>query len=189
MEYLFKIQIKGITNPTVCREVMVPARFTFHRFHDVIQVAFDWNDLYSFEFRDKVHATRFRIGTPSDDDFEYSVDKLDASRVKLSDIITDKGTKFFYIYDFGDFWVHEITVEDIRFEKLKKAVCLSGNGNDPPDNCGGARGYERIKEVFRTMPYSEEANRFREREGMTKDEIWDPYIFFIDVVNDALQGV
>lgn len=40
MEYQFKIQLKGITKPPVWRKIIIPANFTFLKFHQAIQIAF-----------------------------------------------------------------------------------------------------------------------------------------------------
>ena len=88
MEYQFKIQIKGISKPPVWRKVIVPANFTFLQFHSVIQTVFGWEDYHLFEFEDKEYQGSIRIAIPSEDDFDFGVKTLDASKVKLSEYIT-----------------------------------------------------------------------------------------------------
>lgn len=145
MEYQFKIQIKGITKPPVWRKVIVPANFTFLQFHSVIQTVFGWDDYHLFEFEDKEYQGSIRIAIPSEDDFDFGVKTLDASKVKLSKVFTDNIRKLLYVYDFGDNWVHEITLEAVSDNKRKEAICLSGKGSCPPEDCGGCYGYEEMK--------------------------------------------
>lgn len=186
MVFQFKIQIKGIKNPPVWRKVSVPADFTFLSFHDVIQTAFDWEDYHLFEFMDKAYQSKIRISVPVEDDFfgpDFFASTKDASKIKLSDIFKDKFRKLLYVYDFGDNWVHEITLESISDDKQDTAVCLSGKGACPPEDCGGTYGYEEMKTVFATAPESEEADEYREWLGMEDGEIWDANLLDIEKIN------
>lgn len=189
MVYQFKIQIRGISKPPVWRKVAVPANFTFEQFHNVIQTAFGWADYHLFEFEDKEFQSSIRIAIPSEYDFDFDIETQDASTIKLSSIFSDNVRKFFYVYDFGDHWVHEITLESVSYQKRKGAGCLSGKGTCPPEDCGGVSGYEDMKTVFRTIPDSEEADGYRDWLGLDKDEIWDAGDFNIDEVNDNLKLV
>ncbi|MBF0650802.1 plasmid pRiA4b ORF-3 family protein [Dysgonomonas sp. GY75] len=192
MVFQFKIQIKGITKPAVWRKVSVPANFTFLRFHDVIQTVFGWEDYHLFEFKDKEWQSNIRIAVPVEDDFfdpDFFADTKDSSKIKLSDIFNDKFRKLLYVYDFGDNWVHEITLESISNDKQKTAVCLSGKGACPPEDCGSIYGYEGLKEVFATMPESEEAEEYRDWLGLEDGENWDTDAFDIDEVNNYLKQV
>lgn len=192
MVFHFKIQIKGITKPPVWRQVSVPGNFTFHRFHDVIQTVFGWDDYHLFEFKDKEWQSNVRIAVPVKDDFfdpDFFADTKDSSKIKLSDIFKDKFRKLLYVYDFGDNWLHEITLESISDDKQKTAICLSGKGACPPEDCGSIYGYEEMKEIFATMPESEEADEYREWLGMDEGEIWDANAFDIEEVNTYLKIV
>lgn len=192
MVFQFKIQIKGITKPPVWRKVSVPTNFTFLRFHDVIQTAFGWENYHLFEFKDKEWQSKIRISVPVEDDFfdpDFFADTKDSSKIKLSDIFKDKFRKLLYVYDFGDNWVHEITLESISDDKQKTAICLSGKGACPPEDCGSIYGYEGMKEVFATIPESEEADEYREWLGMEEGELWDTGAFDIEEINMYLKQV
>ncbi len=190
MVFQFKIQLKGVTKPPVWRKIAIPADFTFLEFHEVIQIAFGWNNAHLFEFKDKEFQSNVRIVIPPEDDFfdpDFFTGTQDSSIVKLSDIFVNKFCKFLYIYDFGDGWVHEITLESTTEDEQKEAVCLSGKGACPPEDCGGIYGYERMKDVFRTNPESEEADEYRDWLILDEDGIWDVNAFDINEVNDCLK--
>jgi hypothetical protein len=192
MTFHFKIQIKGITKPPVWRKIVVPSNFTFLKFHNVIQVAFGWENYHLFEFRDKEYQGKVRISVPVEDDFfdpDFFANVTDASKVKLSDIFAGNILKLLYIYDFGDNWVHEITLESTDDNNLKKAVCLSGKGACPPEDCGSLYGYEDIKEIFRTMPDGDQAEEYREWLGLDDGEIWNAEAFDIDETNLYLKQI
>jgi hypothetical protein len=190
MTYQFKIQIKGISKPPVWRKISVPSDFTFLRFHNVIQVAFDWKDCHLFEFNDNEYQSKIRISISPEDGFfdpDFFAKAQDASKVRLSDIFTDNVRKLIYVYDFGDNWVHKITLESVVDTRTKKAVCLSGKGACPPEDCGSIYGYKEMKEIFATRPESEEADEYREWLGMDEGEIWDAGFFDRDEINIYLD--
>src|ERR1700730_10587553 len=117
MAFQFKIQINNITDPPVWRRLLVPEQITFLRMHLVIQAAFGWEDYHMFQFSPKGYASEPIIGIPSEDDFNYpDFKKFDAKKVKLSEIFTVPKQKFTYIYDFGDDWKHQVTLEKITPE-------------------------------------------------------------------------
>lgn len=189
MEYQFKIQIKYITKPPVWRQVIIPADYTFLEFHEVIQTVFGWGNYHLFMFADKEHQGSFRIAIPSDDDLDYRVETLNAANIKLSDIFTGAISKLVYVYDFGDKWVHEITLEAVHEDTRKDAICLSGKGSCPPEDCGGPFGYENMKNVLRSKPDSEDADRYRDWLGFEHDETLDTDYFNVDETNAKLKHV
>ena len=48
-----------------------------------------------------------------------------------------------YVYDFGDYWDHRITVEKTHpaDPMLTLPFCIAGAGATPPEDCGGVPGY------------------------------------------------
>lgn len=188
MIYQFKIQIKDITKPPVWRRILVPTDFTFLQFHDTIQTAFGWFNCHLFEFTDNLYEGSVRIIIPSKEDWDlFFGEPLDASQSRLSDVFTEAVQKYFYIYDFGDNWVHVITLEKVLEEDIKEPVCLAGKGACPPEDCRGVWGYEEMKAVFRERPNSKAASEYRSWLGMEKREIWDACEFNIDEVNRKLK--
>lgn len=186
MIYNFKIQIKGISKPPVWRKVAIPSDFTFLQFHDVIQIVFGWTDSHLFAFRDVEIRGNLNISI-SYDELLYDAEMLDASKIKLSDIFTDDFNKMVYVYDFGDYWVHQITLESKSDKKQKYAQCISGKGSCPPEDCGGIYGYEMIKEIFALDPKGSDANSYREWLFLDEDEDWDSNSFCEDEKEDINQ--
>jgi hypothetical protein len=119
--------------PMIWRRVLVPASYTLHDLHGVIQVAMGW---------DSIHLYRFLI----DDAYYGSPDlHLKSANIALSQLRLRKGATFLYEYELGDFWQHEIRLEDVRGAKpgLHYPVCPGGAHAGPPEDCGGAPGYEQ----------------------------------------------
>ena len=59
--------------------------------------------------------------------------------------------RFFYEYDFGDCWQHEIVLEKILTKPKRKKYpsCVAGNFACPPEDCGGIYGFRHLLEVMK----------------------------------------
>jgi hypothetical protein len=70
--------------------------------------------------------------------------------VRLHQIAPEKGSSFLYVYDFGDDWQHEITVEAVepRADAAAHVRCTGGARTCPPEDCGGIPGYEDLLRVL-----------------------------------------
>ncbi|MEG1563454.1 MAG: plasmid pRiA4b ORF-3 family protein [Bacteroides sp.] len=180
MTYQFKIQIKGITKPPVWRKIAISADSTFLQFHYAIQNAFGWYNCHLFEFEEKGHRCDLRIAIPSDDDDIFVARTMDATTLQLKNIYSNSKAKFLYVYDYGDYWEHEITLISTTEAMLMDAVCLSGKGTCPPEDCGGVIGYEKMKNVFHTNPNGQVADEYRDWLGLEAGEVWDANHFLID---------
>lgn len=111
---------------------------------------------------------------------------MNAKSTKLSKVFTASKQTFTYIYDFGDDWIHQITVEKIVPDEIKKPVCLAGKGTCPPEDCGGAWGYENLK-VILADPNHEEHQEMKEWLCMEDDEEWETNDFDLDETNEMLK--
>jgi hypothetical protein len=189
MVYQFKIQIKEITNPPVWRRILIPAKYSFADFHIAIQVAFGWENAHLYQFSQKGYSSNLIIREPYEDDVFYtSADIYDSEKTKLSDIFHSEKQKFTYIYDFGDNWHHNITLEKITDEKLLFPRILAGKGACPPEDCGGTWSYMNLKEILND-PKNPEYEEYSEWLGLSKGEKWDAQIFVVDIHNKILTNV
>ena len=132
--FQLKVSLADVT-PPVWRRVLVPGGYTLDRLHRVIQHAMGWQDchLHSFDIDGVQYAQ-------PDPDGELSpCDELDARL----DAVAAKGSRFLYTYDFGDWWEHEVTVEDVLVAEPDERypVCVDGERACPPEDVGGAFGY------------------------------------------------
>ncbi len=181
MQYIFKIQLTGVSKPPVWRRIMVPVTYSFYEFSDVIQLAFGWAGMHLYQFSPKGYGSHPVIAdTTLVDDAD-----ADAEEVMLNKYFTKPGDTFTYIYDFGDDWQHTIILEKFADGDLDHAVCLEGKGACPPENCGGVPGYIVLKEIF-ANPKHPEYEDMKEVVGLREDEAWDPNEFDIDEVNEML---
>lgn len=144
--YQLKIAIKD-SHPPIWRRVVVPAGMSFSQLIKVFQISMGWlgGHLSMFEF----HTLGIQIEEDPEEDCgwgDYEV--LDASET-LIDQFLDERCRFNYIYDFGDYWVHHVTVEDIFTDySLDYPVVVKYKGDIPYEDCGGIYGYYHLLEVL-----------------------------------------
>jgi hypothetical protein len=131
--------------PTVMRRIVVPAGIRLDRLHLVIQAAMGWINSHLYEFR---------IGGAGwgelDPDGVYD-GPLDARKGRLAAVLADAGRRTFsYLYDFGDGWSHTVKLEKIApgVEGEANILLIDAVGRCPPEDCGGAPGYERLLEIL-----------------------------------------
>jgi hypothetical protein len=114
----------------------VPISWTLEELHGVIQAAMGWEGLHLYEFR--VRSARY--GSP-----ELCGGAAD---VTLESLRFRRNAKLTYIYDMGDWWEHEIRIEDrLEAENGRRYPrCVGGQGACPPEDCGGPDGYQARRE-------------------------------------------
>ena len=91
--------------------------------------------------------------------------------------------RFTYVYDFGDDWVHDITVEKVISGNSEDPVCLGGRRHRPPEDCGGVSGYREFLKAIRDP-------RHPEHEAMLEwvGGSFEPEAFNLALVNRKLSG-
>jgi len=171
-----KVSLRGIT-PPVWRRLLVPARTTLAQLHSAIQVAFGWENYHLHGFT--VHGEEYG---PQDPDGEMDVRSEGIALAKLG---LKAKTKIRYEYDFGDCWVHDITVEKILVSEvpLVAPVCFGGKRACPPEDCGGGPGYEDMLEALDDPTHPRHEEFFEWLGGG-----WDPEEFDLENVNARLTA-
>lgn len=200
MAYQLKIKLHKVSKPPVWRRITVPQDMTFEMLHAVIQLCFGWSGTHMYRFSDKPFGSSFDIKPLFEEDLwmnkmehKAGLQRIEeAAETRLCDIFKCDRNNLVYIYDFGDFWIHDIIVEGIIIGNEQHAVCLSGKGACPPEDCGGAEGYEYMKLVFEKEPHSDDAKKIREWLGMDEDETLDTNNFEkeeIKMINHMLENI
>ena len=139
------------------RRLRVTSNTTFERLHKLLQYAFEWNDrhLYKFglfkEWSENNYArpdVEFVSEAGLYDVYEANPEAKSKTVVKLSDYVPEY-LKILYIYDFGDSWHHYIEVENVIEDCGDELpVLLSGEGDSPPEDVGGAAGFAEFLEII-----------------------------------------
>ncbi len=115
----------------IWRRITVSSASTLRELHGIIQVAMGWEGIHLFQFDIRaVNYGSWELHGASPD-------------IGLHNFNFRRNDRFFYIYDMGDYWKHDIRVEAFPDENLKKAypICTGGSGLCPPEDCGGVEGF------------------------------------------------
>jgi hypothetical protein len=153
--YQLKITLLGVERP-VWRRVLVPGAIDVPKLHRVIQRAMGWTNshLHKFEFKEKCLSPQERVK-------KFFEPRPAAKPKTLAGRAPNRGTKFHYIYDFGDYWEHEVLVEKIgpRDPDIALPACIAGERACPPEDCGGSWGYEDLLEVLKDPKHADYQER------------------------------
>jgi hypothetical protein len=168
--------------PIVSRTLELPFSLTLDQLHAVLQAAFGWTDN---------HLHRFEIGgldygpiDPEHDDGSRRT--FASSEVRLHDFALRYGrpVQFLYEYDFGDSWVHVLTLNTAQRDPSGRYPrCINGSRSGPPEDSGGAPGYAAFLQAWRDPGHSEykEMRRWAGRR-------FDPEQFDLEAVNKAIRA-
>jgi hypothetical protein len=126
------------TDPVIWRQVEVPTSVTLKVLHDIVQIVMGWFDYHLWEFT--IGGQRYRL--PMDEELG-TVPRIDASKVRLRDVLGPHETIIDYLYDFGDCWEHRLTITNVRQGEPGIAYprYIGGEWNAPPEDCGGISGF------------------------------------------------
>ena len=167
--FQLKIGLKNAT-PPIWRRILVEEKTTLARLHEIIQIAMGWTNSHLHMF---IIDQTFYCPPDRDDDRSHFESKNEA-HFTLRDLKEKIHHGFQYVYDFGDDWMHQITVEKtLLVEKEQNSpVVLAGRRTCPPEDIGGIYGYMRALEVLQD-PEDEEYQELCEWLG----EDFDPALF------------
>jgi Plasmid pRiA4b ORF-3-like protein len=130
--YQLRAVLRGIS-PLIWRRLLVRSDSTVAQLHEVLQIAFGWDDehLNRFEIRGREYAV-YRDGG--------GMIGIDARDVRLCDLKLRRLERFVYEYDFGDSWIHDLRLETTLPLNPRKIypVCVAGKCSAPPEDCGGS---------------------------------------------------
>lgn len=152
--YQLKIAIND-TKPLVWRRVLVSNLDSLTDLHFTIQGVFDWMNSHMFEFQVGLE----RLTTPMMmEAMEADRDMGNADSTRLQQVLSEPKSKIRYIYDFGDYWVHSVTLEKelepVPGEKYPQVI--AGKNGAPPEDCGGPWGYGRLVDITERGPQTED---------------------------------
>ena len=107
--------------------------------HRYIQAAMGWPDNHLFAFR--INGNEYRI--PSRD---LDIKVYDARRYRLDRLFSEPSGHLEYVYDFGDWWEHDVQIASAEEAQYRKQypICVDGDGACPPEDCAEPGGYRDL---------------------------------------------
>lgn len=183
LDWVWQLRIELLdVQPLVWRRLLVPADITLPKLDRVIQTALGWTNSHLHEF--VINGTHYAVLDP---DWVDDLPHVDERRVALHDAL-GRGTRCFdYVYDFGDDWHHLVLVEDLypdRSKSVSSVQCIGGENACPPEDVGGAGGYDEFLAAI-VDPRHEEHQNYLTWVGGS----FDPTRFDRAAVNRALAKI
>lgn len=136
--YQLRVALRGM-RPLIWRRLEAPSALTLEELHAAIQTAFGWTNSHLFEFR--IDGVIYGLTDEETEAWELAKDSV-LFTTKLGAVL-HRNASVTYVYDMGDYWVHDIEVErEIPAREAKShVVCTGGEHEGPPEDCGGPAGF------------------------------------------------
>ena len=165
----------------VYRQLIVPSDLTLNHLGEILVRAVGWEGYQLNQFI----AGKTYYAEPSDDDWMMDMQE-DASKFTIGSLLNRVKSKIKWEYDFGDSWVHEITLVEkqaVDDNEMVKVQLLKGSGACPPEDCGGIGGYRHLLNVLKN-PDDEEYEEMIEWLGGR----FDPKSFSLTAARNRVKG-
>ena len=138
-----------------------------------------WEDFQQYHFIIDEKAYYFTCNANPD------ANTCQPSRILLKEVFTTPQKLCEYYYGFEDEWKCSIKLEDITLKNQETfyPVCIDGQYNSPPEDCGGCTEYQFLLETI-----EEEDNEEYEDAIEWLGCSFDPDEFDINLVNERLRA-
>lgn len=189
----YHLRIKLVDAPVqIWREVVVPSNITMELLASVVIYAMDWENshLHHFRQKDTLYVSEYEM----EDNDSISISRLrrvNANDVSLADVLKRKGEHIEFEYDFGDSWIHDIWVKEIRDympHEEPQVELIKGHGACPPEDCGGVYGYADLLGLRAKKRKSSEDKKLLEWHFMDS-KYFDPEEFDLEEQQYYLQEI
>lgn len=174
--YQIKVALDD-SKPPIWRRLLVSGDTRLSELHGIIQIAMGWTDSHLHQF---ISGGVF-YGMP-DDEF----DTEDETRYRLSNLLSAEKQKIKYEYDFGDSWIHTITLEKILpvDDSIGLPRCTAGKRAAPPEDCGGVWGYRDLLDILSDPEHPQ----YEEMLDWLGVDEFDPNHLDLKKINDELSS-
>ena len=143
--YQLKVSLDGIS-PPVWRRIQVSEKTTLFELHKILLIVMNWQGYHLHEFiiDDQYYTDLSTVE-------EWDNENMDEMSFNLKTLKLTSGSKFKYVYDFGDNWRHTILVEEILPPEkgVSYPICIKGKNATPPEDIGGPWRYETFLEAIK----------------------------------------
>ncbi|OQK16648.1 hypothetical protein AU255_01715 [Methyloprofundus sedimenti] len=148
--YQLKASLEG-SKPLIWRCLLANNDIKLDTFHLFIQVPMGWASSLSHQYITKDHGF-YGI---KDNDFDFDI--KEESKFRLSQLPKHETESLIYEYDFGDSWIHTVTLEKIRpFDPDKKLTyCVTGKRAYLSEDGGGIWSYSDLLTILEDPKHPE----------------------------------
>jgi hypothetical protein len=172
--YVLHIAI-AFSDPLIWRRVQVPGKLTLAQLSEVIQQSMGWSNSEMHQFM--IGKISYEPAMGSGGSIRISK-RFDENKYTVHSVEEGMRFLFTYLYDAGDGWEHEVSLEEIVQSppELKHSVLLAGEMSCPPEESGDIHQYHDLQTAMET-PGNKDANILRE---MTGNSEFDPTNFDLE---------
>ncbi|WP_416777031.1 plasmid pRiA4b ORF-3 family protein [Xenorhabdus budapestensis] len=146
-------------SPAVWRRVHISNQMTLNEFHDVIQNVMGWENMHLF---------RFDLGG-------IEIPEENYDQVCIGLFLRDIGDELNYQYDFGDDWLHLVTVEKVLEKDILQPRVTAGNGVCPTEDSGGVWEWNYLLKLRKRKILTEDDAEHLEYIGLSPSESLEPF--------------
>lgn len=162
----------------IWRRLLVSNQASLVDLHETIQISMGWEGyhLWTFSINGREYGHAYGEGLTREDYY-----------TTLADLDLRLRQRFLYTYDFGDFWPHEIRLEEVSEQEPSKSspICIGGKRACPPEDCGGPWTYQELLHLARS-PFRD-YDRRQAREVLGIEAGFDPEAFDRGGANKLLK--
>lgn len=181
-----KLRLKIVleeSEPLIWRTLEIPSNIRLVTFARIVGKVMGWEGYHLHQF--KKGKSCYMSREDINDGLLSGSEVIVSNSLSLGELLNRKGASIKYEYDFGDGWMHKISVEsreDYKETETHLVLLLDGANACPPEDCGGIYGYYSMLEVLKKRPRSKEAREYKEWLGRK----FDPAFFDIEKVKEEL---
>ena len=158
--YRVHVSLRKI-EPAIWRRIELSSQTTLKQLHRILQIAMGWENYHLHEY-----IVDGRLYGTQDPAYDGPGEIIARQGVRIATVLPEPGTEMLYVYDFGDYWQHDVQLEAVfpPESDMKYPRILDGARSCPPEDCGGAGGYADLLEIL-LDPTHEEFDHMREWAG------------------------
>lgn len=191
--FIYSVRIELLeSEPVIWRRLLVRSDMTLAQLSRAVLKAMGWMDshLHRFYAPNMAHDSRMGWFFVTEFDREEGHQGFAEADVQLSQVLLKLGDFLDYEYDFGDGWVHRISLKDIRLEDdhLSHAICVQGERSCPQEDSGGVHQWNIIAAALAKDSDPRNLTGELEQYANWLDPDVDPAHFDFETANEMLAN-